>query len=378
MAGALDGIIVADFSRVLAGPLCTMHLADMGATVIKVERPDGGDDTRHWPPYLDDGTSTYYASINRNKQSVTLDLTDAADLAMARRLAERADVMIENFRPGMLEAFGLGYEAVSSSNPGLIYCSISGFGTTGEGADMPGFDFLVQGMGGLMSLTGPADGEPYRVGVAMVDVLAGLHALAGILAALHARDRNDGLGQKVEVALMSSLLAGMVNASTASLLAGDPVRAGNRHASVAPYEVFHAADGPFILATGNDRQYQRVCEVIGAPEMADDPRFVTNHDRVKNIASCAEMINEKLAAKKARQWIALFLDARVPAGPINTLSEAFADAERLGLEPVIEVDGMRLPRAPFTFSATPVVVNNRPPSLGEDSAEIRRWLESEA
>lgn len=377
MAGALDGIIVADFSRVLAGPLCTMHLADMGATVIKVERPDGGDDTRHWPPYLEDGTSTYYASINRNKQSVTLDLSDEADLTMAKTLAQRADVMVENFRPGMLESFGLGYEAVRPSNPGLIYCSISGFGSTGEGADVPGFDFLVQGMGGLMSITGPADGEPYRVGVAMVDVLAGLHALAGILAALHARDANAGVGQKVEIALMSSLLAGMVNASTASLLAGDPTRAGNRHASVAPYEVFHAADGPFILATGNDRQYRRVCEVIGAPEMADDPRFATNSDRVENIASCAEMINERLAGRGAREWIALFLDARVPAGPINTLSEAFADAERLGLEPVVEVDGMRLPRAPFTFSATPVVVNNRPPALGEDSVKIRRWLQSD-
>ncbi len=379
MAGALDGILVADFSRVLAGPLCTMHLADMGADVVKVERPDGGDDTRHWPPFLQDGTSTYYASINRNKRSVTLDLSDDGDLELARRLADRADVVIENFRPGVMASFDLDSESVLARNPGVIYCSITGFGTDGDGADMPGFDFLIQGMGGLMSLTGPVDGEPYRVGVAMVDVLAGLHSLIGILAALNARHTNGGKGQIVEVALMQSLLAGMVNASSAALLTGrDPERAGNRHASVAPYEVFHASDGPFIIATGNDRQWQRICEVIDAPELAADERFSTNAGRVTHIEEVAAAMNSHLIRKTAARWTEELLSARVPAGPINTLTEAFADADRLGLEPIWDVQGVPSPRAPIKMSATPLEGRIRPPQLGADSEEIRGWLADES
>ncbi len=377
MSGALDGVVVADFSRVLAGPLCTMHLADMGATVIKVERPDGGDDTRHWPPFLDDGMSTYYAAINRNKNSVTLDLSDPADVELARRLADRADVVIENFRPGVMESFGLDSTSVLERNPAAVYCSITGFGGTGEGADMPGFDFLIQGMGGLMSLTGPQDGEPYRVGVAMVDVLAGLHALIGILAALNARHGNGGKGQVVEIALMQSLLAGMVNASSAALLTGqNPARAGNRHASVAPYEVYTASDGPFIIATGNNRQWQRICEVLDAPDLADDQRFDTNSSRVQHIAELADAMAPYLLKRTAAEWTSALLAARVPAGPINTITEAFADAERLGLDPIWNVQGVRSPRAPITLSQTPLRGVKRPPSLGEDSTSIRAWLGS--
>ncbi len=373
--GPLAGIVVADFSRVLAGPLCTMHLADMGAEVIKVERPDGGDDTRHWPPFLDDGMSTYYASINRNKKSITLDMTDAEDLAIATRLAHRADVVIENFRPGVMASFGLDSTSLLEANPKAVYCTISGFGTEGAGAAMPGFDFLVQGMGGLMSLTGPADGDPYRVGVAMVDVLAGLHSLAGILAALHARHTNGGRGQVVDVSLMQSLLAGMVNASSASLLTGSsPTRAGNRHASVAPYEVFTASDGPFIIATGNDRQWQRICEVIQAPELAADERFATNRDRVANIRVMGELLAPYLLTRPAAEWTELLLAARVPAGPINTITEAFAAADELGLQPVWDVEGIAGPRAPMTLSDTPLRGRKRPPALGEDSDQVRAWL----
>jgi crotonobetainyl-CoA:carnitine CoA-transferase CaiB-like acyl-CoA transferase len=355
-----------------------MHLADMGAQVIKVERPDGGDDTRHWPPFLDDGMSTYYAAINRNKNSVTLDLSDPADVELACRLADRADVVIENFRPGVMESFGLDSTSVLERNPAAVYCSITGFGGTGEGADMPGFDFLIQGMGGLMSLTGPQDGEPYRVGVAMVDVLAGLHALIGILAALNARNANGGKGQVVEIALMQSLLAGMVNASSAALLTGqNPARAGNRHASVAPYEVYTASDGPFIIATGNNRQWQRICEVLEAPDLADDQRFDTNSSRVQHIAELADAMAPYLLKRTAAEWTSALLAARVPAGPINTITEAFADAERLGLDPIWNVQGVRSPRAPITLSQTPLRGVKRPPSLGEDSASIRAWLGSQ-
>ncbi|MBT8240540.1 MAG: CoA transferase [Acidimicrobiia bacterium] len=373
--GALNGIVVADFSRVLAGPLCTMHLADMGAEVIKVERPDGGDDTRHWPPFLADGMSTYYAAINRNKKSVALDLSTPEDIELARRLTDRADVVIENFRPGVMAEFGLDSASVVRRNPGVIYCSITGFGSEGEGADMPGFDFLIQGMGGLMSLTGPRHGEPYRVGVAMVDVLAGLHALIGILAALNARHSNGGHGQVVEIALMQSLLAGMVNASSAALLTGqNPERAGNRHASVAPYEVYTASDGPFIIATGNDRQWTRICEVLEAPELAQDPRFTTNAGRVRHISELAESMNPHLLKRTSAEWTNALLAARVPAGPINTITEAFADAERLGLDPIWDVEGVKSPRAPITLSETPLRGLKRPPALGEDSDSVRAWL----
>lgn len=376
--GALDGVVVADFSRVLAGPLATMHLADLGADVIKVERPGSGDDTRAWPPFLEDGTSTYYSAINRNKRSVALDLQSESDLKLGKRLADRADVVIENFRPGVMGNLGLDYETVSASNPGVVYCSITGFGSSGAGAELPGFDFLVQAMGGIMSLTGPEEGPPYRAGVAIVDVLAGLHALSAITAALYSRASTGGKGQHVEIALMQSLLAGLVNASSAQLLTGqDPVRAGNRHASVAPYETFEASDGSFIIATGNDRQFQRLCEVIGAPELAADDRFVTNGLRVGHIAELGEALAPYLRTRPRSEWIAELLAARVPAGQVNTISQAFQAATEIGLEPVVELaDGFRTPRPPFRLSETPPEVVTKPPTLGEHSEEIRAWLQS--
>src|SRR5439155_11261888 len=277
--GALAGILVADFSRVLAGPLATMILADLGAEVVKIERPGSGDDTRAWgPPWAPDGEASYYLAVNRNKLSAALDLKDAADLAVARELAMRADVVVENFRPGVMARFGLDHETLRASNPRVISCRIAGLGT----GDVAGYDFLAQAVGGLMSITGEAQGQPLKVGVALVDVMAGLHAAIGILAALHHRDRTEE-GQLVEVDLMSTALFSLVNQASGYLTAGIvPGRMGNRHPSIAPYETFNAADGPFVIAVGNDPQFATLCGALETPELAEDVRFRTNADRVTN------------------------------------------------------------------------------------------------
>src|SRR3954471_6459402 len=268
--GPLAGLLVADFSRILAGPYATMLLADLGAEVVKVESP-GGDDTRSWQPPVRDGRATYYLAVNRNKRSVVLDLKDDGDVALARALAGRADVMIENFRPGGLDRFGLGYDDVAAANPGIIYASISGFGTTERGRPLPGYDLIVQAMSGLMSLTGAPDTEPFRSGISVFDVMAGMHASIGILAALNAR-HETGRGQHVEVNLLASALSGMVNQTSAYVAGGVvPHRMGNNHPSLYPYEPLACADGELVIAVGNDVQFRRLCQVIGAPQLADDP-----------------------------------------------------------------------------------------------------------
>ena len=274
---ALDGILVADLSRVLAGPLCTMSLGDLGADVIKVERPDGGDDTRAWgPPFVEEG-STYYLGLNRNKRSVTLDLKDPVDVALARELCVRADVVVESFRPGTSDRLGLGYDEIARANAGVVYCSISAFGSGERAATLPGYDLLLQAMSGLMSVTGEPDGRPLKVGAALIDMICGLFATNGILAALRARDR-DGQGQHVEVSLMDSALAGLLNQASAHLNAGAvPGRMGNRHPSIAPYETFAAADGDFAVAVGNDAIFGRLCAVVGRSELAE--RRALRHQR---------------------------------------------------------------------------------------------------
>ena len=282
--GALDGVLVADFSRVLSGPLATMLMGDLGASVIKVERPGSGDDTRAWGPPFRGDDSTYHLSVNRNKRSVALDLSDAEDIALARTLALRADVLVENFRPGAMERRGLGYDDLRAENVGLVYCSISGFGREG-GSALAGYDFIAQAAGGLMSVTGEPDGEPTKVGVALVDVVAGLYATVGILAALRARERT-GSGQRVDVNLLSSILAALVNQSSAYVAAGvTPDRMGNAHPSIAPYETFRAADVPVAVAAGNDSQFAALCSAVGDAGLADDPRFATNPARVTNRAA---------------------------------------------------------------------------------------------
>jgi crotonobetainyl-CoA:carnitine CoA-transferase CaiB-like acyl-CoA transferase len=368
MACSLDNLKILDFSRVLAGPFATMLLADLGAEVLKVERPGTGDDTRAWgPPYDERGEATYFQSVNRNKASIALDLRDDADLARARALAERADVVVENFRPGLLDGLGLGYEDLCPANLGLIYCSITGFGR-GAGAELPGYDLLVQALGGLMSITGPADGEPQKVGVALVDVLAGLFATVGILAAARHRDRT-GKGQRVEVNLLSSLLAALVNQGSGYTIAGVvPGRMGNAHPSIAPYELFEAAEGELVLAVGNDRQFASLCEVLRTPALAADPRYATNRARVEHRDLLRAELERHLTHRPAADWARELTAARVPAGVVNDLAGAFTLAAALGLDPIVDVPGddggtVKLTRNPIVLSATPPAYRSAPPRL---------------
>jgi crotonobetainyl-CoA:carnitine CoA-transferase CaiB-like acyl-CoA transferase len=367
MESALGELQVLDFSRVLAGPLTTMVLADLGATVTKIE-PPGGDETRHWgPPYDDAGEATYFQSVNRNKESLVLNLAEPDDLERARRLASEADVLVENFRPGVMERFGLSYEQLHELHPRLIYCSITGFGR-GAGATLLGYDLLIQALGGLMSITGEPGGEPQKVGVALVDVLAGLYATVGILAALEHR-RHTGEGQRVEVELLSALLAGLVNQGSAYTTGGVVAgRMGNQHPSIAPYELLTSGDGDLVLAVGNDRQFAALCEVLGAGELAEDPRFHSNSARVQNRDALREALEPLLAARPAREWANDLTDARVPAGVVNDIAGAFRLAEALGLEPVVRIprdDGTTaaLTRNPIGLSATPPTYRSAPPRL---------------
>src|SRR4051812_2497818 len=355
MRQALDEITILDFSRVLAGPLATMVLADLGATVIKVERPGTGDDTRAWgPPYDDAGDATYFQAVNRNKRSVALDLGDEQHLAHVRTLAADADVVVENFRPGVMDRLGLGYDELRAQRPGLVYCSITGFGA-GAGAALPGYDLLVQAVGGLMSITGEAGGEPQKVGVALVDVITGLFAAVGILAAVRHRERT-GEGQRVEVDLLSSLLAALVNRGSAYTLAGSVAgRMGNAHPSIAPYELYPTAEGDLVLAVGNDKQFAALCDVVGLD--AADARFATNAERVAHRDALRDVLVAALAARPAAAWVDALSARGVPAGVVNDVAGAFALATRLGLEPVVELprqDGTvaRLTRNPIGLSAT--------------------------
>src|SRR4051794_28682214 len=375
-AGALDGVLVADFSRVLAGPLATMNLADLGADVVKVERPDGGDDTRGWgPPWTEDGTSPYYLGLNRGKRSVALDLTDPGDLELARRLAARADVVVESFRAGTMERFGLGYDDVAAASPGVVYCSVTAFGRASQ---RPGYDFLLQAMGGLMSVTGEQDGEPLKVGAPLVDLVTGLYATIAILGGLQARAADpEGRGQHVEATLMLAALSSLVNQGSNYLLADVvPRRLGNRHPTIAPYATYHASDGPFALGVGNDAMFARLCATIGRPELAGDERFATNAARRAHIDELDAELETALAAHPADEWVARFTEGGVPAGPINDVAAAYAMARELGLGPDVVVDGLRLPAPSIQLGRTPAEVRRRPPTLGEHDAELREWLSS--
>lgn len=370
--GPLSGLLVADFSRVLAGPYATMLLADLGAEVIKVEGP-GGDDTRAWMPPVRDGVSTYYLGVNRNKRSIRLDLKDPGDLAAAHELSARADIMVENFKPGGLARFGLDYAAVSARNPTVVYASISGFGS-GGGASLPGYDLIVQAISGLMSLTGSPDGPPYRAGISVFDVIAGLHATIGILAALHER-ATSGHGQHVEVNLLSSALSGMVNHTSAFVAGGVvPYRMGNAHPSLFPYEPLPTGDGELIVAAGNDGQFRRLCEVLGVPELIDDPRFARTPDRTRNREALRPLLVERLRTRPAREWFGELIAAGVPCGPINTVDGGVAFAEEIGLSPVVEPGGMPSIRNPVSLSRTPPSYRLPPPALDEHGEEIRAWL----
>ena len=379
-AGPLSGLLVADFSRVLAGPYATMLLADLGADVIKVESP-AGDDTRHWiPPVAGDGTSTYFMAINRNKRSVALDLKTGEDLEAAQELARRADVFVENFKPGGLRRFGLDYETVSRDNPGIVYASLSGFGSGPGGQDLPGYDLMVQAMSGLMSLTGAPDGPPFRAGISVFDVIAGLHTGFGILAALVHRVAT-GQGQHVEANLMSSALSGMVN-QTSAWVAGrvDPFRMGNAHPSLFPYEPLPTKDGELIVTAGNDAQFSRLCQVIGAPELATDSRFARTEGRTAHRDELKPLLAERLCLRTAAEWFPDLIAAGVPCGPINTVAGGVDFAAQVGLEPVQMAgngdSAVPSVRHPLAFSRTPPRYDLPPPRLDEHGTQIRAWLAS--
>ena len=375
--GVLSGVRVADFSRVLAGPYATMMLADFGADVIKIE-PPAGDDTRAWRPPVDDaGESTYFGAVNRNKRSVVCDLATAEGLAAAKRLAETADVVVENFRPGVMERFGLDEATIRTGNRRLVYCSITGFGRE-AGAALPGYDLLVQAVGGLMSITGAPDGEPSKVGVALVDVLTGLNAFSGILLALRQRDAT-GRGSRVDVDLLGSLLAALTNQASGTLATGrSPARLGNAHPSIAPYELFAAADRELVVAVGNDRQFAAFAETLGRPDLAADARYSTNEARVAHRSALRAEVAPLLGARPAADWVSLLTAARVPAGLVNGVAEAFAFAESLGLPAVVEtadpVTGRRSrqPATPIHLDTAPAVHRTPPPLLGAHDA---RWAD---
>jgi crotonobetainyl-CoA:carnitine CoA-transferase CaiB-like acyl-CoA transferase len=374
MPGPLSGLIVADFSRVLAGPYAGMLLGDLGADVIKVERPGTGDDTRAWGPPWRDGVSTYYLALNRNKRSVVLDLTDDDDRGLARALAERADVLIESFRPGLMASWGLDGDTIRATNPKLVSCSVTAFGSGEQAKGMPGYDFLLQAMGGFMSVTGEPDGRPLKAGAAVVDLICGLLATIGIQAALVA-----GGGRHVETSLMDSALAALLNQGTA-WVAGDvvPSARGNRHPSIVPYETYEAADRPFAVAVGNDRLFARLCAAIGLPELATDERFATNEARVANVDALGEAFEAVFRSAPADHWVTTLRDAGVPVGPINRIDEAFALAAELGMEPTDESHGVPLITPPLRLDGERPPIDRPPPQLDEHGDEIRTWLRAAA
>src|SRR5579883_1718947 len=372
----LDGLLIADFSRVLAGPYCTMLLGDLGATVLKVESP-AGDDTRSWLPPERDGVATYYLAINRNKRSVILDFNNPTDLKLAHELATHADIFIENFKPGGLKRFGLDYDSVQRRNAGIIYASISGFGTA-QGASLPGYDLIVQAMSGLMSLTGDPDGPAYRSGISIFDVIAGLHTTIGILAALNHRNQT-GEGQHVEISLFASALSGMVNQTSAYVAGGVvPFRMGNAHPSLFPYEPLPTADQDLVIAAGNNVQFSKLCEVLDLPELPRDPRFAKAEDRNRNREALRPLLIERLRTRTASEWFQRLTTVGVPCGPINTVDKGVAFARELGLNPVVEVgtgdDAVPMIRHPISFSLTPPRHTLPPPAPGQDNEQIRAWL----
>ena len=377
MSGPLSGVRVLDLSRVLAGPFCTMLLGDLGAEVIKVERPEGGDDTRAWGPPFAAGESAYYLCVNRNKKSVALDLKSPRGVAAVRALSARSDVVIENFRAGAADRLGLGYEALSEGNPGLVYCSITGYGQTGPYRDLPGYDFIAQAMSGLMSITGERGGEPMKLGVATVDLTTGMYAAVAILAALRRRD-STGRGQRIDLALLDAALSWLANVGENHLVSGEvPGRFGNAHATIVPYQVFRSKDGYLAVGIGNDRQYRKFCEVAGAPELSSDERFSTNPARVRNRETLVPLLEGVFATRSTAEWIGRLWDEGIPAGPINTVDRALGDPNTLAREMVVEMPhpkagSVRLIGSPMKFSGTPVEYRRAPPLLGEHTEEVLR------
>lgn len=376
MPGPLADLTVLDLSRVLAGPYGTMVLGDFGARIIKVEQPDRGDDTRQWgPPFTDTGESAYFLAANRNKQSMTLNLKHAEGRRLLQELARRADVLVENFKVGTMDSLGLGYEPLRDVNPGLIYCAITGYGQTGPDRERPGYDTVIQAEGGIMSITGPADGEPFKVGVAIVDITAGLYAVSSILAALHHRERT-GEGQFIDIALFDAQLGWLANVAGSYLVSGEPPRRyGNAHASIVPYQTVPTADGMLMLAVGNDRQFAALSAVLGRPEWAFDERYATNPARVRNRSELMQAIEEETSTRSNRDWMDLFLDADIPCGPVNDIPSALAgrQTEARDMVQTISDDAgrqIRLVGPVPKLSLTPATISSPPPSLGRHTEDL--------
>jgi crotonobetainyl-CoA:carnitine CoA-transferase CaiB-like acyl-CoA transferase len=390
MVGALDGLIVLDLSRILAGPTCTQLLGDLGAEVIKIENPaTGGDDTRSWgPPFATapDGTDTdlsaYFICANRNKKSVAVDITTTEGPDLIRQLAARADVVIENFKPGGLTKYGLDHDSLLAAYPQLVYCSISGFGQTGPNRDKPGYDLMAQGYGGIMSVTGEPDGQPMKVGVGIADVMCGMYATVGILAALRHRDKT-GEGQHIDLSLVDAQMAWLINQGTNYLTSGNvPHRNGNKHPNIVPYEVFEAADGHVIVAVGNDSQFRRFCDFVGHVEWADKPEFATNPARLAHREVLVPLVAEALRKLPAAQIIAGLEAVKVPVGPVHTLDQALNSDQAVARDMTVDLASEHADRIstlgnPLNLSRTPVQYTRPPPVFGQDTDAVLDWLKSD-
>lgn len=382
MMRSLEDIRVLDISRALAGPFCTMMLGDLGADVIKVEQPGRGDESRNWgPPFVGEpyasypGESAYYLAVNRNKRSLTVNLRNPAGQEIIKQLAAVSDVLVENFRTGSLEKMGLGYEQLHALNPRLVYCSISGYGRTGPYAERGGYDFIIQAEGGIMGITGPEEGPPYRVGVSIVDITTGMFASTAILAALRARDLT-GEGQLIDVSLLDSVAAILANVASNYLIGGvEPSRMGNAHFNIAPYEVFRAHDRWFTLGALNQRQWEMLCQVAGRADIIADPRFATNHDRVTNRRALAELLNETFSTRDAKEWLDQLQEVGIPCGLINSIEDVFNHPQAEERQMKIEIEHptagvLGFPGFPYKFSHTPAQAHRPPPMLGEHNEEV--------
>lgn len=373
----LDGTTVVDFTRVLSGPYCTMLLADMGARVIKIEQPGRGDDTRAWGPPFVHGESAYFLSVNRNKESLSLDLKAPAARNVIATLLDRADVLVENFRPGTMDRLGLGYETLSTTYPRLVYCSISGFGQSGPRRDEPGYDAVMQGEGGLMSITGARDGPPFRLGVAISDIVTGMFAAQGIAMALLARVRS-GYGQRVDIGMLDSTAALLTYQAAIYFATGrTPTRMGNRHPTIVPYETFAASDGEFVIAVGNDEQWRRFCRVINAGGLADDERFATNQKRVAHYDELRPLLAALLELRGRGEWVSELKAAGIPCGSVRNIAEVLADPQLDARQMVETVDhltagAVQLLGVPIKLSASPGAVRTAPPALGQHTDDILR------
>jgi crotonobetainyl-CoA:carnitine CoA-transferase CaiB-like acyl-CoA transferase len=375
MSGALQGIKVLDLSRVLAGPYCTMILGDLGAEVIKVEAPGGSDDTREWGPPSAGGESAYYLCANRNKRAITLDLKSEEGQEALKKLIAQSDVMLQNFKTGTLEKWGLGYEQIKQINPRLVQCSITGFGSNGPYKDLPGYDYIIQAMGGLMGITGSEESGPMKVGVAIADVLTGLYAAIGILSSLHERN-NSGEGQSIDLSLFDAQVSSLANVASNYLISGLlPKRLGNQHPNIVPYQTFQTLDGEMVVAVGNDRQFLKLCSVLGLQEIVEDKRFSTNPKRLENKDELIAILSNEMNKKTSNDWLDLLSQHGIPCGPINTMQQLFNDPQVKAREMVVAVNhptagSIPLVGSPLKLSRTPVEIKRHPPLAGEHSKEV--------